>query len=164
MNKAQQFSQEVLAGARGRMEFADEFLAGVKDHMTANKITRTALADKMGVCRSRVSAIWRSRNPTMWTLWEVADALGLRPRLSLEHVAMQSAQPALYGFEALCERIGREPSPATRAWLHYGAQHNLFPVAVQASPRGELSWHVDEIERWMLKQPTDNPTRKRRTT
>lgn len=62
------------------MDIRRVFGANVRVYRLAAGLSQEAVAVRMGVDRAYVSAIERGRqNATLLTIWEVAQALGVRP-------------------------------------------------------------------------------------
>ena len=62
------------------MDIRKVFGANVRVYRLAAGLSQEAVAVRMGVDRAYVSAIERGRqNATLLTIWEVAQALGVRP-------------------------------------------------------------------------------------
>ena len=62
------------------MDIRKVFGANVRAYRLAAGLSQEAVAVRMGVDRACVSAIERGRqNATLLTIWEVAQALGVRP-------------------------------------------------------------------------------------
>lgn len=62
------------------MDIRKVFGANVRSYRLAAGLSQEAVAIRMGADRAYVSAIERGRqNATLLTIWEVAQALGVRP-------------------------------------------------------------------------------------
>ena len=63
-----------------RMDIREVFGANVRRCRTAAGLSQEAVAERMGVDRAYVSGIERGRqNATLLTVWQAAQALGVRP-------------------------------------------------------------------------------------
>lgn len=60
--------------------------------------------------------------------------------------------PALLDFEAVCARVGRPATQASRLYFWRGAKAGTFPVPVQLSA-ARIAWRADEIEAWISSRP-----------
>jgi transcriptional regulator with XRE-family HTH domain len=57
-------------------------------------LSQAALAERMGVDRAYVSGLeLGQRNPTIVTLWHIAQALGIRPKLFFEENQPRHRRP-----------------------------------------------------------------------
>lgn len=62
------------------MDIRKVFGVNVRRHRIVAKLSQATVAERMGVDRAYVSAIERGmQNVTLLSLWEVAQALGIRP-------------------------------------------------------------------------------------
>jgi transcriptional regulator with XRE-family HTH domain len=62
------------------MDIREVFGANVKRYRAAAGLSQEAVAERMGVDRAYVSGIERGRqNATLLTVWQAAQALGVRP-------------------------------------------------------------------------------------
>lgn len=63
-----------------RMDIRRTFGANVRRFRTAAGLSQEAVAERMGVDRAHVSSMERGRqNATLLTIWQAAEALGVRP-------------------------------------------------------------------------------------
>ncbi|OZA91887.1 MAG: transcriptional regulator [Azorhizobium sp. 39-67-5] len=73
------------------MDIRKVFGANVRVYRLAAGLSQEAVAVRMGVDRAYVSAIERGRqNATLLTIWEVAQALGVRPAALIVEPASKS--------------------------------------------------------------------------
>ena len=73
------------------MDIRRVFGANVRVYRLAAGLSQEAVAVRMGVDRAYVSAIERGRqNATLLTIWEVAQALGVRPADLIVDPALKS--------------------------------------------------------------------------
>lgn len=64
--------------------------ANVRHHRLAAGLSQEAVADRMGVDRAYVSAVERGlQNVTLLILWEIAQALGVRPADLLDETPLR---------------------------------------------------------------------------
>ena len=73
------------------MDIRKVFGANVRSYRLAAGLSQEAVAERMGVDRAHVSAIERGRqNATLLTIWQVAQALKVRPAELLTEVETKS--------------------------------------------------------------------------
>jgi transcriptional regulator with XRE-family HTH domain len=73
------------------MDIRRVFGANVRRYRLAAKLSQEAVAERMGVDRAHVSLIERGRqNATLLTLWEVSQALGIKPAALLDEVPQRN--------------------------------------------------------------------------
>lgn len=74
------------------MDIRKLFGANVRRHRVAAGLSQEAVAVRMGVDRAYVSAIERGgQNVTLLSLWETAQALGVRPVALLDETTKGSS-------------------------------------------------------------------------
>ena len=62
------------------MDIRKVFGANMRRYRTAAGLSQEAVAERMGIDRAHISSIERGRqNATLLTLWNAAEALGVRP-------------------------------------------------------------------------------------
>ena len=62
------------------MDIRRVFGANMRRYRTAAGLSQEAVAERMGIDRAHISSIERGRqNATLLTLWNAAEALGVRP-------------------------------------------------------------------------------------
>lgn len=73
------------------MDIRRVFGANVRRYRLAADLSQAALAERMGVDRAHVSAIERGlQNATLITVFQTAQALGVRPAALLEEMAARA--------------------------------------------------------------------------
>jgi transcriptional regulator with XRE-family HTH domain len=73
------------------MDIRKLFGANVRRHRVAAGLSQEAVAVRMGVDRAYISAIERGgQNVTLLSLWETAQALGVRPVALLDETTTDS--------------------------------------------------------------------------
>ena len=62
------------------MDIRKVFGANMRRYRTAAGLSQEAVAERMGIDRAHISSIERGRqNATLLTLWNAAEALGVKP-------------------------------------------------------------------------------------
>lgn len=73
------------------MDIRRVFGANVRRYRLAAKLSQEAVAERMGVDRAHVSLIERGlQNATLLTLWEVSQALGVKPAALLDEAPQRN--------------------------------------------------------------------------
>jgi transcriptional regulator with XRE-family HTH domain len=78
-----------------RMDIRHLLGANLRRYRLAARLSQEAVADRMGVDRAYVSAVERGvQNVTLLMLWEIAQALNVRPGALLDEDVLPTTKPA----------------------------------------------------------------------